>query len=61
MSEVPLHRRESRVLSAAERTWHIQDSQGQIPPRSSLSLSSELGTYKTVKARFWLWLSGQSP
>ena len=24
-------------------------------------LSSELGTYETVKARFWHWLSGQSP
>jgi len=26
-----------------------------------LPLSSEHGTYKTVKARFWLWLSGESP
>ena len=24
-------------------------------------LSSEYGTCKTVKARFWLWLSGKSP
>jgi hypothetical protein len=24
-------------------------------------LSSEHGTYKTVKARFWRWLSGKSP
>jgi hypothetical protein len=26
-----------------------------------LPLSSEYGTYKTVKARFWTWLSVQSP
>ena len=24
-------------------------------------LSIEFGTYKTVKARFWSWLSGKSP
>ena len=24
-------------------------------------LSSEHGTHKTVKARFWSWLSGKSP
>ena len=24
-------------------------------------LPSEYGTYKTVKARFWPWLSGQGP
>ena len=23
-------------------------------------LSSEYGTYRTVKARFWLWFSGES-
>ena len=27
---------------------------------SHLTLSSEYGKYKTVKARFWLWLSGES-
>ena len=25
------------------------------------ALASEYGTYKTVKARVWLWLSGESP
>ena len=24
-------------------------------------LSSKIGTYETVKARFWPWLSGKSP
>ena len=28
---------------------------------SVLPLSSEYGTYKTVNARFWPWLSGKSP
>ena len=26
-----------------------------------VSLSSECGTYKTVKVRFWPWLAGKSP
>jgi len=29
--------------------------------RSPRSLSSEHGTYQTVKTRFWPWLSGKSP
>jgi len=29
--------------------------------KTCLPLSSESGTYKTVKTRFWPWLSGQSP
>ena len=33
----------------SERIWHIQDSQ------------SEDDTYKTVNARCWPWISGESP
>ena len=40
--------------AAVERIWHIQDSQGHILAhiRQSRPLSSQDGTYKTVKARF---------
>jgi len=57
-------------LSAVERIWHMYDSQGRIHDRANKarkrqsrpgSLSSTYGTYKTFKARFWAWLSRQSP
>jgi len=39
---------------AVERMWHMEDSQGQI---MALAFSCEYGTWKTVKARSWPWLS----
>ena len=64
-------------VPAVERIWHMLHSQGQMlalevrpksakpftmfPLRSEARVSIESGTYKTVKARFWPWLSGKSP
>ena len=36
-------------------------SQGGLALRTSARKSSECGTHKTVTARFWPWLSGNSP
>jgi len=50
----------ARAGGGASRERGGVDQPG-ISPSQILPLSSEYGTYKTVKARFWPWLSGKSP
>jgi hypothetical protein len=56
------------LVNQNERMANVDDA---VPHPSSLTifavlawpapLSSEYGTYKTVEARFWPWLSGKNP
>jgi len=52
-------------LQHSRVTWQkAQPDAGDAGIESStfdVPLSSELGTYKAVRTRFWYWLSGQSP
>ena len=54
-----------QVTSSSTFTQSITCSTVEPSPRKPktwvLPLSSECGTHKTVKTRFWPWLSGQSP
>jgi len=50
-----------RCLTLSELTSTHVDYFWGGRSRSAYPLSIELGTYKTVTARFWPWLSGESP
>ena len=54
VSEVPLYDQSGLILS----TRFHRPAQVTLTPST---LWSECGTHKTVKARFWPWLSGKSP
>ena len=47
-----------------EEKKQVYREEKRLPPRLAArtpSLSSDFGSYKTVKASFWPWLSGKSP
>jgi hypothetical protein len=49
---------ERRAASGAEHGYWGK----QLNAMAVLNLSAvELGTYKTVRTRFWYWLAGESP
>ena len=56
-------RKRLRGRSATNMRVKVTKLQYQLNERIQchLPLSSQYGTYKTVKARFWPWLSGKSP
>ena len=50
-----------RAAKAARRKELAESAATNAAAVCTLSLSSEDGTHKTVKARFWLWLSSKNP
>ena len=47
-------------MNDLDQVWGAESQDHRMQNyRSRVSLSSEYGTYKTVKAKFWLWLSGK--
>jgi hypothetical protein len=59
------HERGTPVMEKGGRLMESGTCAGAVlkvgPAVDRESLSSEYGTYETVKARFWPWLSGETP
>ena len=51
----------TKVWAWTVQRFRVHSRAGQVCILSRTPLSGEYGRYKTVKARFWPWLAGESP